>query len=76
MIVPAMDAGQAYVRRGHGRPANGFAWKMAAVFLAINMAIGVALMSVVLLVFGGGGDLWEVISGVGGVVLPLLPLVR
>ncbi|MEP3345880.1 MAG: ABZJ_00895 family protein [Litoreibacter sp.] len=52
VFIPAMDAGQTYVRRGHGKPANGFAWKMSFIFMIVNLVIGVLLTSLLFAVMG------------------------
>ncbi|WP_394197987.1 ABZJ_00895 family protein [Litoreibacter albidus] len=75
VFVPAMDAGQTYVRRGHGKPANGFAWKMSVIFLIVNGAIGLVFMAALMLILGGGGELFGILSGLGVAVLSIITAV-
>ena len=72
VFVPAMDAGQAYVRRGHGKPANGFAWKMSLIFMGVNIAIGVVLMSALFAILGGGAELLAIFADLGGAGIAII----
>jgi hypothetical protein len=65
VFVPAMDAGQTYARHQKAKPKGGFAWKMSAIFVAVNMVIGGAFMLVLSLVFGIGTELLAVFTAVG-----------
>ncbi|SFR47945.1 ABZJ_00895 family protein [Litoreibacter janthinus] len=64
-LVPAMDAGQTYARRMKEMPASSFAWKISAVFVLINAAIGVAFSMVFAVAFGGLADVSELLAAVG-----------
>ena len=66
-LVPAMDAGQTYARRVKKQPESGFAWKLSAVFVVINAALGLAFSLVFVMAFGGLADVFELLSGVGPV---------
>lgn len=66
-LVPAMDAGQTYARRTKQRPENGFAWKISAVFVAINATLGLAFYLVFSMAFGGLADAADLLGAVGAV---------
>lgn len=71
-IVPAMDAGQVYAKRVQEMPPKGFAWKISAVFVVINAALGVAFFAVVMAIFGGlegVGYLLVMVGVVGWIVI-------
>ncbi|WP_298262097.1 ABZJ_00895 family protein [uncultured Litoreibacter sp.] len=72
VFVPAMDAGQAYVRRGHGKPENGFAWKMSLIFMGVNLAIVGVLMSALSAILGGEGELLAIFAELGGAGLAII----
>ena len=64
-LVPAMDAGQTYVKRVHATPASGFAWKLSAVFVVINAALGIAFSLIFVTAFGGLADVSDLLGALG-----------
>lgn len=64
-LVPAMDAGQTYARRLKEMPASRFAWKLSAVFVVINAALGMAFSLIFAVAFGGLADVSELLGAVG-----------
>ncbi|PTX55717.1 hypothetical protein C8N43_0359 [Litoreibacter ponti] len=72
-LVPALDAGQNYARQTKSKPESGYMWKMAALFVPINAAIGAVLFLLIAAVFGGLGDIAAVFAELGfGITLVIV----
>jgi FlaA1/EpsC-like NDP-sugar epimerase len=67
VIVPALDAGQLFFKLEKRRPESRESWRYAAIFVAINLVVGLAFLAAVSL-----PETWHMVASLG---LPWLLLI-
>ncbi len=75
VMVPAMDAGQAYAKRWGKRPENGYAWKVSGVFTLLNVAVSALLAVVMFAVLNIFGEIWELLASVSSLTMAVITAV-